>query len=321
MRLTTLLTTLALGTTAFCGPQIAALAGDSESVAMIASRDGTLYDDPLGFLTNSAGDFTFVGRNRSNNERRTAIGFDLPPELQGGVTITSVSLRMRVNMTNAPGSTITMHKLLGNWTEGTSNPPGNEGPGANATPGDVSWLHRSYDNANTDLWDTPGGDFLPAISASSPAASAGSFMTFSGPGMVADVQDAVDAFDNGEGVVFFSWLLQKTGGAVALNTRESTVAPVLTITYEVAAEPCPCDWNTSGTLNDDDFFAFLGDFFGGAPADFNGSGTTNDDDFFAFLGDYFGGVETDFNASGTTNDDDFFGFLSCYFNASSVCGE
>jgi hypothetical protein len=51
---------------------------------------------------------------------------------------------------------------------------------------------------------------------------------------------------------------------------------------------CACDWDESGLVDSQDFFAFLADFFESA-ADFDGDGVTNSQDFFEFLGCFFAG--------------------------------
>src|SRR5436190_18439710 len=53
---------------------------------------------------------------------------------------------------------------------------------------------------------------------------------------------------------------------------------------------CNADFNCDGTVNSQDFFYFLGAFFGSVViADFNHDGVINSQDFFDFLSAFFAG--------------------------------
>ena len=59
------------------------------------------------------------------------------------------------------------------------------GAGAQAEAGDATWLHTFY---NTSFWTTPGGDFSPTLSATTTVSTVNTTYTWSGSGLLADVQ-------------------------------------------------------------------------------------------------------------------------------------
>lgn len=62
--------------------------------------------------------------------------------------------------------------------------------------------------------------------------------------------------------------------------------------FAMTPPACPCDWNTNGTTDSQDFIGFLDDFFRG---------------------------EADFGFNGVTDSQDFFDFLTCFFSLTGGC--
>jgi hypothetical protein len=224
------LVTAALG---FIGAELASAA----IINIMPNKDNTLYEfDPAeGDHSNGAGFHFFAGENGMGELRRGVFAFDIAGSIPAGSTITAVSLSM--NMSRTPSQTartIELHKLLGDWGEGTSHAPGEEGDGAPAMPNDATWRHRFFD---TIFWAMQGGDFSATVSASQSVGPVGQY-TWNSAQMVADVQSWLDNPASN-----FGWLVlgdeSGSGTAKRFDTRESASPPVLTIEFIIRALPTP----------------------------------------------------------------------------------
>ncbi len=202
----------------------AALAGraSADQFTFLASRDNTLYEDPLGSVSNGDGQYMFVGRTNTGDMRRALVAFDLsliPP----GSTVTAATLTLQVSRvrTNS-GIAVSAHRVLASWGENLEPPAigGEEGAGGQAMPGDATWIHRFY---NTQFWNSPGGDFVATASATTTVGGVGTY-SWSGPGLVADVQAWVNNPASNHG-----WLLRggegASGTAKRFNTRQHSPPP------------------------------------------------------------------------------------------------
>jgi hypothetical protein len=197
-------------------------------------RDATIYDDGNGTNANGSGIYLFTGRTEAQNEsaeRRALLVFPIEQNIPEGSTITSVSLELMLSKTRSGSQTVSLHRLLEDWSEGPSDPSGNEGGGTSALDGDVTWNHREFPGLS---WSTPGASFVASASASLQVGSIGSYAFSSAAGLVADVQGWLDDPSSN-----FGWVLvvdqPPTGSAKRFNSREnSTVSgrPTLRINYE-----------------------------------------------------------------------------------------
>jgi hypothetical protein len=77
---------------------------------------------------------------------------------------------------------------------------------------------------------------------------------------------------------------------VEFDDNEHWGADWYTVRIEWNLPQCPADINCDNAVTSQDFFQFLGFFFGGsAAADFDQDGEVNSQDFFAFLNAFFAG--------------------------------
>ena len=126
---------------------VAGLAGQalSDTVTLTASRDATLYEDAEGDRANGSGQYLFVGRTGQPQTRRALIAFAIDASIPGDATITMATLALNLSKTPASARTATLHRVLADWGEGSSNAAGQEGDGTTAATGDATWLHTFYD--------------------------------------------------------------------------------------------------------------------------------------------------------------------------------
>ena len=191
---------------------------------------------------------------------------------------------MNLVSTVSGDQTLSLHALLADWGEATSNDGG--GQGSPATPGDATWMHTFYD---TDLWSNLGGDYSPIVSASKVVGiNTGMFYSW-GPTeqMRADVEGwLADPASN------FGWLLLGNESQVQtvkkFASRENFLEvwrPQLTIEFSSPPE-CPADFDGNGMVTAADLAQLLGSWgeCPGCPADINEDGLVDAFDLAFLLG-------------------------------------
>ena len=213
-----------------------AIVGSSTTLQVVLDpeRDATIYEEGNGNVANGSGSYLITGRTESQNgsaERRALLAFPISDAVPQGSIIASVSLELTMSRTISGAQSVSLHRLLEDWSEGPSDPPGQEGGGTQAAAGDVTWLHREFSGT---LWTTSGASFAQSASATIQVADEGSYSYSSTPELVADVQGWLDDPSSN-----FGWVLvvdsPPSGSAKRFNSRENSTAssrPSLTIEYE-----------------------------------------------------------------------------------------
>ncbi len=205
-----------------------------------AHKDNTLYESDDGSLSSGAGAHLFVGMNGNGQIRRGLVAFDVAGNLPRGAVVTGVSLTLHMSKTIAGPARIELRRVLANWGEGASDTGGTEtsggGRGAASAAGDATWLHAFFD---TGFWETPGGDFADAASATTTVDDVEFYTWNSTPELVADVQGWMD-----DPAPNFGWML--LGNEATLTTAKrfesrdspnASLRPVLIVRFAPAEEP------------------------------------------------------------------------------------
>jgi hypothetical protein len=238
-----------------CGSRVAALGlvcvllrgasgipAHADQIILTASKDNTLYETADGSTSNGAGTTMFAGRNSqaTNSIRRALAWFDVSASVPAGSTIISAQLTMYNDASNEQDESVSLHRVAGDWGEGSSVASG--GQGAAATSGDASWLHTFF---NTQLWAQAGGDFQPIASGSTNVGATASYTWGSTAALVADVQSWLDSPTTN-----FGWCVVGSESAPSTAKRfatheeaDSARHPRLIVDYVPAGVPAISDWS------------------------------------------------------------------------------
>ncbi|MEO6598121.1 MAG: DNRLRE domain-containing protein [Planctomycetota bacterium] len=227
------------------------------TVVVPCAADNTLYQHPLGALSNGLGVGVFAGINGNGEIRRGVMRFNVAASVPAGAKILSAQLTVNISMTAAAlPIDVTVHRVLQAWGEGASNATtSGGGGGAPAQAGDATWLHSSFPST---FWPSPGGNFAPASSFTMSTPPFGIGMSPIGPGSVNDAQYWLDNPTQN-----FGWLI-KTAETLAFTARRmdsrqiaGNTKPTLTVRYILPGQlgtwgtGCPVGAGTFG-------FAFSG---------------------------------------------------------------
>ncbi len=216
----------------------------ADSITLRAVADTTIYAEN-DRLSNGSGSWIFSGNTGNNFTRRSLLRFDLS-SIPAGAFITDAALRVQLSRSTVAGlETYRVHRLNSAWGEGSSNASGQEGGGAFAKQNDATWRYRLYNESNptsSPAWSTLGGDFVAEPSSTAEIDSILSPYTFTGTGLILDVQSMIASPASN-----FGWIL--IGNETAAGTAKRFVAretgtvsqrPTLVVTYSLTAPTGAC---------------------------------------------------------------------------------
>jgi|GEM_PF-1627703 len=196
----------------------------AQNVSVLPSiKDNSMFSES-GSKSLGAGKL-FTGQTCQGNNRRALIEFDLSG-IPSSATITEVTLRLGAENSGANGDGVI--EILGmtrEWGEGFSSGSGNGGPAAG---NDATWTDAMF---MTEVWDTPGGDFDPAVLSSRFTNENNQTITFpSSANFVARAQQWVTDVNSNHGILIRG-VENQTCTAYRFGARDIGISPELVVTW------------------------------------------------------------------------------------------
>lgn len=211
------------------------LNGQAESITLIPVADTSLFqigpDNNMG--ANLSG---VIGTTESGAPGRMLLRFDLESKIPTNAIVKSVSLTLHsTKVRNSSAVTVSAHRMLLGWTEGSGGKESPTGAGEAAVTGETTWKDRI--NPNTP-WSVPGAaapsDFADVASGTATATGLGAFTFDSTPILLSDVTRWIQNPASNFGWILFAAGEPANGSAKRIGTRENPgQEPVLTVEFEV----------------------------------------------------------------------------------------
>lgn len=198
-------------------------------VELNASENNTLYESAEGALSNGSGDHIFAGVTNNGDIRRALLFFDLS-EIPQGATIESVELQLEMNRSIAGELEMTLHEVLDDWGEGSSDAGGQEGAGGDATDGDATWIHTFFPD---QTWENEGGDFNSSVISATDVGNIGTYSWPSTADFTSLVQRWLDNPSENHGLILLGDETEE-GTAKRFNSRHTSTEdaqPLLIVEY------------------------------------------------------------------------------------------
>ncbi len=217
-------------------------AAADQTVVLQAVQDTSIYFGTPGAegRADGSGDYLWLAVTAEGLNRRMLVKFDFAA-VPADAVVRQVSLTLYGSRARDEHD-VALHRLLASWGEGVSN-GGGQGTGADAQPGDATWVNRFHPNAP---WLTPGGDFDATPSAVQRVGLPNTTYTWSGevpaqggpvPRIVSDVQGWLQNPTGNHGWVFIGAEagLQNAKRFESRDNSVSSLRPKLTVVYTPAA--------------------------------------------------------------------------------------